>query len=464
MRQLTRLLIVSSLLAVAMFVGPSAERAQAQAAGSNSILGAPRVSPQAMTSWFSGATRQAYRASVSLDELTRLYVEEGIRYNVRGDVAFAQAILETGWFSYPDNGQVRPSDNNFAGIGACNSCSTGYNFPSARAGVRAHIQHLRNYADSTSRSWNIPDPPLLRGFDTFFLKGRAPNWEDLNGKWAVPGTTYGQTILSIYGRLLTASSVVSYCPAKPVVGLAVPPNTNAYRIVVNDGAVFAMGGASFHGGANGYSLRNQVVTTESTPSGNGYWQVSADGGVFTFGDAPFLGGANNPPLSQLVVDMASTPSGRGYWLVTADGAVFAFGDAGYFGGANGFRLRNAVVSMSATASGRGYWISTADGGIFTFGDAEFMGGANNPPLNQLVTSIQMTKSGWGYWLVTADGAVFTFGDAPYLGAANGLRFPARFVGMARTASGNGYWLVAGDGVILNYGDAPIIGSLGSCVR
>ena len=462
MRRFIRLFLVAALTVAALSVTAAERPAVAEGPGQNPIMGAPRISPQAMASWFRGATRQPYRASVPLETLTQLFIEEGIRYNVRGDVAFAQSILETAWFYYPDYGQVRPTDNNFAGIGACNSCSNGYNFPSARAGVRAQIQHLRNYADASSRSWNIPDPPLLRGFDTFFLKGRAPNWEDLNGKWAVPGTTYGQTILGIYNRMLTSASVVPYCPAKPVTGLAVAPNRNNYRIVTSDGAVFAMGGAAYNGGANGFRIQNAVVTTEATPSGNGYWQVTADGGVFTFGDAKFLGGANNPPLSQLVVDMATTPSGNGYWMVTADGAIFAFGDARYLGGANGFRLQNKVVSMAATATGRGYWISTADGGIFTFGDARFMGGANNPPLGQLVTAIQMTKSGNGYWLVTADGAIFTFGDARYLGGANGLRLPAKIVGIARSASGNGYWLLASDGVILNYGDAPIIGSLGAC--
>jgi N-acetylmuramoyl-L-alanine amidase len=31
-------------------------------------------------------------------------------------------------------------------------------------------------------------------------RGSAKNWTDLNGKWAVPGTTYGQSILSVYKR------------------------------------------------------------------------------------------------------------------------------------------------------------------------------------------------------------------------------------------------------------------------
>ena len=44
----------------------------------------------------------------------------------------------------------------------------------------------------------VPAPGYdATAFDTFPLKGRAPRWIDLDGRWAVPGTTYGQTVLSI---------------------------------------------------------------------------------------------------------------------------------------------------------------------------------------------------------------------------------------------------------------------------
>ena len=55
-----------------------------------------------------------------------MFVTEGNRYNVRGDIAFAQSIVETAWFFYPDYGQVHANDNNFSGIGACDSCGTGF--------------------------------------------------------------------------------------------------------------------------------------------------------------------------------------------------------------------------------------------------------------------------------------------------------------------------------------------------
>src|SRR5262249_3456788 len=74
------------------------------------------------------------RLSVSLDTLAGIYIDEGRKVGVRGDVAFAQSIVETGWFEF-EHSMVDPSDNNFAGVGACDTCSKGFHFTSARTGV-----------------------------------------------------------------------------------------------------------------------------------------------------------------------------------------------------------------------------------------------------------------------------------------------------------------------------------------
>lgn len=65
-------------------------------------------------------------------------------------------------------------------------------------GVTAHIQHLYAYATSL----DLPQGEYL--IDPRFnlvKRGIAPLWTDLNGRWAVPGTTYGQSILKIYDAI-----------------------------------------------------------------------------------------------------------------------------------------------------------------------------------------------------------------------------------------------------------------------
>jgi len=100
-------------------------------------------------------------------------------------------------------GYVVPSDHNYAGIGAYTGSDRYMCKPTPRRGIRAQIQHLRNYADPSSVSTNLGAPFESRpkydanAFNTFVYKGAAPTWEGLEGRWAVPGTTYWDTIKNI---------------------------------------------------------------------------------------------------------------------------------------------------------------------------------------------------------------------------------------------------------------------------
>jgi Mannosyl-glycoprotein endo-beta-N-acetylglucosaminidase len=135
-----------------------------------------------------------------------LYVEEGALAGVKGDIAFAQSIIETGSFT-------EFHGFNFSGIGVCDSCTGGYLFGAARDGVRAQMQLLRSYADPTSRAAELPvslspvlygsDPVMAaRRFDTFFLKGAAPLWNEMgNGNWATD-PYYAGKVLGVYARML----------------------------------------------------------------------------------------------------------------------------------------------------------------------------------------------------------------------------------------------------------------------
>src|SRR5439155_14298837 len=111
------------------------------------VMGQSRLTADPLVAYFQKRDPSSlpYRATgATLAQLAQMYVTEGNRYNVRGDIAFAQSIVETAWFNYPDNGMVRASNNNFSGIGACDTCGNGFQFSSALAGVRAQLQLLRN--------------------------------------------------------------------------------------------------------------------------------------------------------------------------------------------------------------------------------------------------------------------------------------------------------------------------------
>ncbi|WP_404432165.1 N-acetylmuramoyl-L-alanine amidase [Sutcliffiella horikoshii] len=135
--------------------------------------------------------------------LGEYYIELGEAYNIRGDIAFAQAIHETNYFRF--TGIVKPNQNNFAGIGATGGEVRGATFATPEEGVLAHIQHLFAYANSKPL---LPTYPKVDPRFDLVTRGIAPGWIDLNGRWAVPGTQYGQLILKIYERMLEETITV----------------------------------------------------------------------------------------------------------------------------------------------------------------------------------------------------------------------------------------------------------------
>ncbi|NHC40791.1 glucosaminidase domain-containing protein [Bacillus sp. MM2020_1] len=130
-------------------------------------------------------------------ELGQFYQTYGNHYGIRGDVAFAQAIHETDYFRF--TGVVNPGQNNYAGIGATGGDTRGASFKNEAEGVLAQLQHL--YAYATTKP--LPNQyPLVDPRFQLVDRGSAPTWTALNGKWAVPGTTYGQMILNLYEKMI----------------------------------------------------------------------------------------------------------------------------------------------------------------------------------------------------------------------------------------------------------------------
>ncbi|MEX0665922.1 MAG: glucosaminidase domain-containing protein [Acidimicrobiia bacterium] len=184
---------------------------RARALGALRANGEPVMGPTILTAaqmagWWRTRDYTFRVPGMTIDSLAQLFVEEGQAEYIRGDLAFAQSIIETGGF------RSAPS-NNFAGLGWCDSCSTGRRFPSARDGIRAQVQHLKNYADSTSRSSGLAYPPspywygsnpvtARRNFDTFYAKGWAPTWNDMGkGNWAT-SRTYSENVLRVYADMI----------------------------------------------------------------------------------------------------------------------------------------------------------------------------------------------------------------------------------------------------------------------
>ena len=138
--------------------------------------------------------------TVSVEDLSGYYAWHGNLEDVRGDIAFAQALVETGWFRY--GGQVDCGDNNYGGMSG--------SFPDAETGVRAQIQHLRAYAAPSATSCS--EPPLQTPcadptFNFVSPKGKAPNWNDMgNGNWAA-ASDYAGKVLTVYNEMRASAGL-----------------------------------------------------------------------------------------------------------------------------------------------------------------------------------------------------------------------------------------------------------------
>jgi len=135
------------------------------------------------------------------------YMRIGEALGVRWDYAFYQMLLETGSLSFRDGnraGDVKPSQNNFAGLGATGRGEHGETFKDVAAGVRAHLQHLLLYAGDrvdnpvADRTRKVQEWGVLTDWHQGFT--RPVTFGDLAAKWA-PGTrSYRHMIAAIAER------------------------------------------------------------------------------------------------------------------------------------------------------------------------------------------------------------------------------------------------------------------------
>ena len=171
------------------------------------IMGPTVLNAAEMAAWLrSTGSSPRLSGSMTLEQIAQIFVDEGTTENVRGDVAFAQAYIETGGFS------AGGSDNNFSGLGACDGCGGQNRFPNALEGIRAQIQLLKAYAgggplvNPASPYWWGPDPMTSANkYATFGGTGSAPTWRAMgSGKWASDGG-YSSKVLGTYDKMIASA-------------------------------------------------------------------------------------------------------------------------------------------------------------------------------------------------------------------------------------------------------------------
>lgn len=125
------------------------------------------------------------------------YMRHGERLNLRWDYAFFQMLVETGFLRF--KGDVKWTQNNFAGLGATGGGVRGEKFRSVSDGVKAHLEHLSMYAGNyianptAERTRKIQEWKVLTKWQRNF-KNRPMTFKDMARKWAPSSRGYPRDI------------------------------------------------------------------------------------------------------------------------------------------------------------------------------------------------------------------------------------------------------------------------------
>ncbi len=135
------------------------------------------------------------------------YMRFGEKLSIRWDYAFYQMIIETGSLSYRRGnraGDVKPAQNNFAGLGATGGGEHGESFKDIPSGVRAHIEHLLLYAGErvenpvAERTRKVQEWGVLKDWQARFK--RPLTFSDLAAKWAPGSGAYAKMLEAVAER------------------------------------------------------------------------------------------------------------------------------------------------------------------------------------------------------------------------------------------------------------------------
>jgi hypothetical protein len=155
-------------------------------------------------------------------DIAKHYKHFGEAWRVRWDYAVFQMAVETNSLSFRrgngDPGDVKPKQNNFAGIGTTGGGVPGDSFPDVKTGVLGHIEHLVAYSGERLAAPVAPRTQLKQGdiVEASLRLNRPVRFADLARRWAVD-PRYWQSI-----ETLAESFRASYCTGPDPVEAAAP--------------------------------------------------------------------------------------------------------------------------------------------------------------------------------------------------------------------------------------------------
>ena len=171
------------------------------------ITGKSSVTVSQMVKYYNKYSSIAYPSAAltkggaaDIETFCKIIKEEADAENMKADVVFIQAMLETGYLKF--GGDVKISQFNFAGLGAIGNGVAGNSFKDVRTGIRAQVQHLKAYANKEALKNTCVDVRF-----SYVTRGSAPyvEWlgiqENPNGGGWAASKNYGNDLLGLINKL-----------------------------------------------------------------------------------------------------------------------------------------------------------------------------------------------------------------------------------------------------------------------
>ena len=130
------------------------------------------------------------------------YMRHGEALELRWDYAFFQMLVETAYLAY--TGDVKPEQNNFAGLGATGRGARGESFKDVSTGVRAHLEHVLMYtgtkieAPVAERTRNVQEWGVLTSWQKTITGPMT--FAQLAKQWAPTSRGYPNDIKAVADR------------------------------------------------------------------------------------------------------------------------------------------------------------------------------------------------------------------------------------------------------------------------
>ena len=260
--------------------------------GTYLIEGSTEVTVDQMVSYFK-KSKKMYPEEVmgkggaaTIKDFCQIYYEEAEKEGIKAEVAFAQAMKETGWLQF--TGVVKAEQYNFAGMGATGNGVAGETFKDVREGVRAQIQHLKAYGSTKPLNQVCVDNRFKyveRGSAIYVEWLGIPNNPNKKGWAAADG--YGVDIVQMIQKmktLQTSGENQNYFQDRNgnhSTGWLQKDRKWYYLDPEQDGAVFDNGWKQIN--SEWYYFKDGVMQTGWLKYGNSWYCLAADGYMYVNG-------------------------------------------------------------------------------------------------------------------------------------------------------------------------------------